>query len=282
MTPIAPSLSFLCNPLCAVLSTILLQHVQIHSSSVDNPDSNSDCLLAQHSLLLKSGSIFAESQSSMILSALNFLRNSEVLESGRNSKLIRPHLSRVVSSVFAQFLAVCQKPSDFEKHIYLVTRSLDICAQSFFGQSSKVVDTTIKIDGTAFSFTNDEIEASSILVENITSSSSPGSTRFLLSSDWESNWTSEGQQGTHWICIQLKDGIVAKDVGICVQTEDNSWCPKVITCRAALTLDLLKAQPKAALDYSAQVSRGGRHFLKALDDNTGMPTLPLVNCCGSM
>ncbi len=252
--------------------------MQVYLSNIDSPDSNSDCLLAQHSQLLSSGNAFADGQSSMMLSALIFLRSSEVLESSR--KFIRPHLTRVVSLVFAQFLAFCQEPSDIEKHIYLVTKSLDICADLFFGQSTKIVDTTIKTDGTSFAFTNDEIEASSTLIENITSSSSPGSIRFLLSSDWEASWTSEGQQGTHWICIQLKDGLFAKDVGICVQSEDNSWCPKIITCRAASTLDLLKAETKVALDYSAQISRGGRHFLKALDDNSGIPTLPLFNCCG--
>ena len=225
VTPVPPSLSLLCAPLSAVISSILLQNMTVNTSEADSPESNSDCLLAQHSQLVRSGSASADTPA--VFSALNFLRDFDVLDSIRHSTFTRPHLIRVVSSMFAEFLALCQQPSQIEEHILLFSRSLDACTKSIIGKSSSnVIDSTVKADGSAYTFKHDEIEASSNFIDNITSSSSSGMTRSLLSSDWETFWQSEGQQGTHWICVQLKDGIFAKDVGICVQSDDQSWCPK--------------------------------------------------------
>lgn len=212
-----------------------------------------------------------------VLSALNFIREFGDANFIRNSKFKGPNLSCAVSSMFALFLALCQKPSELDRHALLFARSLDICTKSLVGTCvDNVADPTSKIESSAHSFNHEEIAASSSFVNNITSSSSSSATRFLLSGDWDEFWASEGAQGTHWICIELADGICAKDVGICVQSDDSSWCPKVITVRAAETLELMKAKPKVVLDYSSRVSRGGRHFLKALDSNAGIPPSPLV------
>jgi hypothetical protein len=287
VSPVPPSLSLLCAPLCSVISSVLLQHI---TAEAGDPDSNSDCLLAQHSHLVSSGSAFAVGQTPTVLSALNFLRDFDVSESTRNS-FTRPHLSSVVSSMFAQFVAQCEKHTGCidrdaasgcidRDTLSLFSRSLDMCTQCFLGKSSTVIDSTVKTDSAAFLFKNEEIETSSNFIENITASSSSGMTRSLLSSDWDTFWQSDGVQGSHWICVQLKDGIFAKDVGICVQTDDQSWCPKVITVRAAQSMDLLRAMPKVELNYSARVSRGGQHFLKALDDNAGtFPRHLILHCC---
>lgn len=269
VTPVPPSLSFLCTHLCGAISSILLQRILVDSPEVAHfdSDSNINFFLAEHAQLVTSGAAHADDFTPTVLSALNYLRDFEREISIRISTFKRPHLSCVLSSVFAQFLLFCQQPLTLEKHALLLVRSMDICAKSLVGSCG--VDPAIKTDVSAHTFTHEEIAASSNYVKNITSSSSSAATRFLLSNDWGEMWTSEGSQGTHWICVELAHGICAKDVGICVQSDDGSWCPKVITVRAAETLDLLKAKPKVTLDYSSRVSRGGRHYLKALDDNLG-------------
>jgi hypothetical protein len=172
--------------------------------------------------------------------------------------------------MFREFIFFCHRPSEFEKSIFLISQSLDICSKAVLSTESSSVNPVSKTGISAFAFEVEEIQASSEFVESITASSSSSSISSVLSSDWNSSWTSEGPQGSHWICVHLKDGILAKDVGICVQSEDNSWCPKVITVRAAQTMESLRAKPKVLLDYSSQVARGGRHFLKALDDSSGI------------
>ena len=278
VTPVPPSLSTLCAPLSAVISTILLQNVQVTSSESIHPDdSDLDCLLVEHSHLLRNGNALADVQSPAVLCALNFLYDFEVFDSIRVSSFMRPHLSRVASSMFSQYIAFCQQPIAIEKHLLLLTKSLDVCTKSLFSNSTGTVNpsvNTVKTDSSAVAFSVEEIEASSNYVQNITSSSSSGSTNALLSRHWDSFWTSDGPQGTHWICIQLVDGICAKDVGICVQTTDGSWCPKVITVRASSTMASLKAEAKVQLDYTVRVSRGGNHFLNAIEDNSGMFTYP--------
>ncbi len=270
VSPVAPSLSTLCTPLCAVISTILLQNVEIHSSDAVDPNSDCDCFLAEHLQLIRNGSLFAEGQSPGVLSALNFLYDFEVLESNRVYSFMQPHLSRVASSMFSQFLAFCQQPSEFEKSLLLCTRSLDVCTKPLLSKSTGIKNSAVKTDSSENAFSVEEIEASSNLVQSVTASSSSGAINSLLSSNWDATWTSDGQQGSHWICIQLVDGICAKDVGICVQNSDGSWCPKVITVRAAQNMASLKAQTKVQLDYTSRVSRGGNLYLKALEDNAGM------------
>ncbi len=270
MTPIPPSLSFLCAHLGAAISSILLQNV-LNESSNNSSDSLSsrNFFLAEHLRRVIDGDAAADQFTPAVLTALNFIRNFEDANSMKDSAFARSNMSAAASSVISQFFVLCQKLTELEKRALLFASSMDVCLKALLGPCVKAADPPIKANATSNSFSVEEIAASSNFIKNITSSSSASATRFMLSSNWEEVWTSEGAQGTHWICIELVDGVCAKDAGICVQTDDSSWCPKVITVRAAETLELMKAKPKATLDYTSLVSRGGRHFLKALDCNSG-------------
>jgi len=82
-----------------------------------------------------------------------------------------------------------------------------------------------------FDFEPSEIGASASLIERISASSSQDNAHCLLSLDLDQYWQSDGSQGTHWICLQLKADVVADQVGIVVDTEDDSYCQDFGTVR---------------------------------------------------
>jgi hypothetical protein len=66
------------------------------------------------------------------------------------------------------------------------------------------------------------------------------------------------------------------DVGILVDSGDDSYCPKVITVRANSSMDGLRAQTRIRRDYSQIVRRGSQSlFLQALEGNID-PSIRIV------
>ncbi len=269
----APSLSTLCSPLAAVISTILLQNFQAHSS--DDSDLNSCCLLAEHLQLTRDGSAFADNQSPVVRSALNFIYDYEITESNRMRSFAQPRLTSLASSICAQFVAICQHPMDLDKNNIFIS-SLDICTHAFLLNDTSCKSPLVKADSNADELSVEELAASSKFIENITSSSSSNMINSLLSTDLDEFWQSNGPAGEHWICIQLVDGVCAQDVGICVHNSDNNYCPRIISVRAANNMASLKCKAKVTLDFNSRVTRSGLHYLKALEGNTGMLTLSFV------
>lgn len=102
----------------------------------------------------------------------------------------------------------------------------------------------------------------------VSSSSSGHPSSNLTNGNWREYWESSGEQHSHWICIYIKPGICASEVGILVDSGDDSYCPKVISVRADSTYEGLRARTHSRRDYAAEVRRGGTFFLKALDGNS--------------
>jgi serine/threonine protein kinase len=116
------------------------------------------------------------------------------------------------------------------------------------------------------SFENREISESIAFVERVTASSNGSSVqKALLSSDLDEFWESSGSSGTHWICLQLKADVVADQVGIVVDTDDDSYCPKVLTVRVASSAGGLDSATQIELPSFG--SSGGKRFLPVLSAN---------------
>jgi hypothetical protein len=273
VTPVAPSLSTLCSPLAAVISTILLQNFPVLSS--DDSDLNSCCLLAEYLQLTRDGSSFADNQSPVVRSALNFIYDYEITKSNWMRSFTQPRLTRLASSICAQFVAICQHPMDLDTNNVFIS-SLDIFTQAFPLKDTRGKNPPVKADSNADALSAEELAASSKFIEKITSSSSSNTINSLLSTDLDEVWQSNGLVGMHWICIQLVDGVCAQDVGICVHNSDHNYCPRIISVRAANSMESLKSKVKVTIDYTTRVAQSGLHYLKALEGNTGMLTLSLV------
>jgi hypothetical protein len=114
-------------------------------------------------------------------------------------------------------------------------------------------------------FEPSEIDASASLIERVLASSNQEHAGRLLSSDLDQFWESSGEQGTHWICLQLKADVVADQVGIVVDTDDDSYCPKVLTVRVASSAEGLDSATQIELPSFG--SSGGKRFLPVLSAN---------------
>jgi hypothetical protein len=111
----------------------------------------------------------------------------------------------------------------------------------------------------------------------VTTSSNSGGRHLapLTNGDWQTYWESSGEQGAHWICVHIKPGICVSDVGILVDSGDDSYCPKVITVRADSTMEGLRSQSRTRRDYARVVRSGGQFLLQALEGNVD-PSIRVV------
>jgi hypothetical protein len=123
----------------------------------------------------------------------------------------------------------------------------------------------VSVDTSDWKFDPSEIDASASLIEHVSASSNSDNARRLLSSDLDRFWESGGEQGTHWICLQLKADVVADEVGIVVDTGDDSYCPKVLTLQVASSADGLASATKRELPSFG--SSGGKRFLPVMTAN---------------
>jgi hypothetical protein len=73
-------------------------------------------------------------------------------------------------------------------------------------------------------FCGPEISNSAAFIHSITASSNDSRVQAELLSGAK-YWQSDGETGKHWICIELKPGILVSEVGICIDGNDCNYCP---------------------------------------------------------
>ena len=111
-------------------------------------------------------------------------------------------------------------------------------------------------------FSDSEISNSAAYIQTITASSNESRVQAnLLSSDFSQYWESSGSSGQHWIRIELKPGILASQVGICIDGSDGSYCPK--------ELGISTAEQIASFtpEITKQVCASGKCFVPVLEGN---------------
>lgn len=107
-----------------------------------------------------------------------------------------------------------------------------------------------------------EISNSAAYIQTITASSNDSRVQAaLLSPIWSQHWESDGSRGQHWICIELKPGIVASQVGICIDESDDSYCPKELGISTAEHIGSFTPE------ITKQVRASGKCFFPVLEGN---------------
>ena len=116
----------------------------------------------------------------------------------------------------------------------------------------------------AANFSADEIANSAAYIQTITASSNESRAQAaLLSPIWSQHWQSNGSPGQHWICIELKPGIVASQVGICIDESDSKhgYCPK------ELGISTAEHTGSFTPEITKQVCASGKCFFPVLEGN---------------
>ena len=111
-------------------------------------------------------------------------------------------------------------------------------------------------------FSDSEISNSAAYIQTITASSNESRVQAkLLSSDFSEYWESNGLSGQHWIRIELKPGVLASQVGICINGSDGNYCPT--------ELGISTAEQIASFtpETTKQVHASGKCFVPVLEGN---------------